>query len=67
MRILQARTALRLRARLQPRRVVLTDAKGELTARDLDGITALMHRGRTATSARSVPRCPPQVLSLIHI
>lgn len=64
MRILQARTALRLRARLQPRRVVLTDAKGELTARDLDGITALMHRGRTATSARSVPRCPPQVAEL---
>lgn len=64
MRILQARTALCLRARLQPRRVVLTDAQGELTAHDLHGITALMRRGRTATSSRSAPRCPPQVSEL---
>lgn len=66
MRLIQAGSALRLRAGLRPRRVVLTDAHGELTARELQDIATLLRgRGDRAPRLTDLPADAPlrQVLA----
>ncbi|MGY5763656.1 AMP-binding protein [Brachybacterium sp. DNPG3] len=60
MRLLQAGTALRLRAAVRPGSVILTDVRGELTARDLfDQVQLFARRGTRPPHLSELPADAP--------